>query len=103
MTGFVRADYAYSSKKYAQIFNYADSGEQNLINLRAGFSAGNWDMSIFVNNVTDDRTPSTVIRFVDFANFLPVGDSERTSPFVRAFQYPLADKRQVGMTATLSF
>jgi len=101
--GFVRADYAYSSKKYAQIFNYADSGDQNLINLHAGLSAGNWDIALFVNNVTDDRTPSTVIRFVDFANFLPVGDSERTSGFVRAFQYPLADKRQVGMTATLSF
>lgn len=103
MNGFVRGDYAYSSKKYAQIFNYAHSGDQNLLNLRAGIESDKWTVAIFVNNVTDDRTPSTVIRFVDFANFLPRGTSARTSSFVRAFQYPLADKRQWGMSATYSF
>lgn len=103
MTGFLRGDYAYSSKKYAQIFNYAHSGDQHLLNLRAGIEADKWTLAVFVNNVTDDRTPSTVIRFVDFQNFLPVGTSERTSGFVRAFQYPLADKRQWGMSATYSF
>jgi iron complex outermembrane receptor protein len=103
MTGFVRGDYAYSSKKYAQIFNFADTGEQNLLNLRAGIESEKWTLAVFVNNVTDDRTPSTVIRFVDFENFLFPGGSERTSGFVRAFQYPLADKRQFGMSATYSF
>ena len=103
MMGYVRGDYSYSSKKYAQIFNYAHTGDQNLINLKAGVESENWTLSLFVNNVTDDRTPSTVIRFVDFANFLPVGTSERTSSFVRAFQYPLADKRQVGVAASYEF
>ncbi|MFK7958607.1 MAG: TonB-dependent receptor [Lysobacterales bacterium] len=102
-TGFVRSDYAYTSKKYAQIFNFAHSGSQNLVNLRAGIESGNWTVSVFVDNALDDLTPSTVIRFVDFANILPRGDSQRTSAFVRAFQYPLADPRQWGVTASYNF
>ncbi|MEQ9446137.1 MAG: hypothetical protein RJS98_11265, partial [Rhodospirillaceae bacterium] len=74
-----------------------------LLNLKVGLDADNWQVTLFVDNVTDDLTPSTVIRFVDFKNFLPVGTSARTSGFVRAFQYPLADGRQFGLTASYSF
>ncbi|MDE0128471.1 MAG: TonB-dependent receptor [Gammaproteobacteria bacterium] len=102
-TAYVRADYAYASRKYAQIFNHAHSGDQNLINLKLGLDVGQWQLGLFVRNLTDDRTPSTVIRFVDFKNILPRGDSARTSGFVRAFQYPLADPRQIGLTATYIF
>jgi len=102
-TAYVRADYAYASRKYAQIFNHAHSGDQNLINLKLGLDVGQWQLGLFVRNLTDDRTPSTVIRFVDFKNILPRGDSARTSGFVRAFQYPLADPRQIGATATYIF
>ncbi len=102
-TGFVRGDYAYTSRKFAQIFNEAHTGSQDLLNLRVGFQNGNWDLALFVDNALDDLSPSTVIRFVDFENFLPTGDSQRTSAFVRAFQYPLADRRQWGLTASYSF
>jgi hypothetical protein len=44
-----------------------------------------------------------VIRFVDFKNPLPIGTSGRTSAFVRGFQYPLADRRQFGITGSYSF
>ena len=102
-TAYIRADYAYASRKYAQIFNHAHSGDQNLINLKLGLDMDQWQLSLWARNLTDDRTPSTVIRFVDFKNFLPRGDSARTSGFVRAFQYPLADPRQIGATATYTF
>ena len=102
-TAYVRADYSYASRKYAQIFNHAHSGDQNLINLKLGLDVGQWELGLFVRNLTDDRTPTTVIRFVDFKNILPRGDSARTSGFVRAFQYPMADPRQIGATATYVF
>ncbi len=102
-TGFVRGDYAYTSRKYAQVFNLAHTGAQNLVNLRAGVESDNWTVAVYVDNATDDLTPSTVIRFVDFENILPAGDSQRTSAFVRAFQYPLADRRQWGVTASFNF
>ena len=70
-TAYIRADYSYASRKYAQIFNHAHSGDQNLINLKLGLDLDNWNLGLFVRNLTDDRTPSTVIRFVDFKNFLP--------------------------------
>ena len=100
---YIRADYSYASRKYAQVFNHAHSGDQNLINLKLGMDVGQWDLGLFVRNLTDDRTPTTVIRFVDFKNILPRGDSARTSVFVRAFQYPMADPRQIGLTATYVF
>jgi outer membrane receptor protein involved in Fe transport len=103
MTAFVRADYSWAERKYAQIFNLAHTGDQELLNLRLGFEADKWQVSLFVDNLTDNRAPSTLIRFVDFENFLPVGTSARTSGFVRAFQYPLAPKRQAGIQASYSF
>ncbi|MCC5867819.1 MAG: TonB-dependent receptor [Gammaproteobacteria bacterium] len=103
LNAFVRADYAYTSRKYAQIFNLAHTGDKNIINLRAGLQRDNWTVSAWVNNLTDDRTPSLVIRFLDFENPLPIGDSNRTSPFVRAFQVPKAAKRQFGLTFTYGF
>jgi hypothetical protein len=60
-------------------------------------------VALFGNNLTDDRTPSTVIRFVDFKNTLPIGTSNRTSSSVRGFQYPLADKRRIGISASYNF
>jgi iron complex outermembrane recepter protein len=103
LNAFVRADYSYTARKYAQVFNLAHTGDRNLVNLRAGVQRDNWSVSAYVNNLTDDRTPSTVIRFLDFENPLPIGTSNRTSAFVRGFQVPKAPKRQVGITATYSF
>lgn len=111
--GYFRVDYAYASKKFSQVFNLAHSGEQQLVNMKLGFDTANWKFSVFVDNLFDNRTPSTVIRFVDFKNPLPTTtvvpttpadtQSTRTSSSVRGFQYPLADKRQVGMTVAYKF
>ena len=103
MTGFLRSDYSYGSKKYAQIHNLAHTGGQSLLNLKVGLRGDAWLLSLFVDNLTDDRTPSTLVRFVDFANILPRGDSMRTSVFARAFFYPLPPKRQLGLKASYSF
>lgn len=101
--GFLRADFSFKERKFAQIYNLAHTGDQKLLNLKLGLEAERWALTLFVDNVTDDRTPSTVIRFVDFKNPLPIGNSMRTSAFVRGFQYPLARKRQFGLTASYTF
>lgn len=105
MTAYLRGDFSYKERKYDQIYNLAHTGDQKLMNLKLGLEnidAG-WNVVFFVDNVFDDRTPSTVIRFVDFANLLPIGTSQRTSTQLRGFQVPLARKRQIGFTAAYTF
>ncbi|MCB2109033.1 MAG: TonB-dependent receptor [Rhodobacteraceae bacterium] len=100
---FLRADFSYKERKYAQIYNLAHTGDQKLLNLKVGVERDDWNVTLFLDNVFDDRTPSTAVRFVDFANILPIGTSQRTSSVVRGFQVPLARKRQFGVTANYSF
>jgi outer membrane receptor protein involved in Fe transport len=110
--GFVRADASYTSKKYDQIFNLASTGDRTIVNLSAGLERGPWSASLFVDNVTDDRTPSTVVRYVDQMN-LNVPQAINPSPALnnvagsttteRAFFYPLAPRRQVGLRMSYRF
>jgi iron complex outermembrane recepter protein len=110
---FVRADLAYTSKKFDQVFNLAHTGDATVVNLTAGFSTDQWDFTLFVRNLTDDRTPSSVTRYVDQLNLnVPqiVGNQPPelnnvpgTTALERAFFYPLAAKRQFGMTLAYRF
>lgn len=111
--GFVRADVSYTSKKYDQIYNLAHTGDATVVNLTAGVSTERWDVSLFVRNLTDDRTPSSVTRYVDQLNLnVPqmVGNQPPelnnvpgTTTLERAFFYPLAAKRQVGLNLAYRF
>jgi iron complex outermembrane recepter protein len=110
---FVRADLAYTSKKFDQVFNLAHTGDSTVVNLTAGFSTDQWDFTLFVRNLTDDRAPSSVTRYVDQLNLnVPqiVGNQPPqldnvpgTTTLERAFFYPLAAKRQFGMTLAYRF
>src|SRR5690606_4312653 len=62
---FVRGDYSYMSTMYAQVHNLAETGDRHLLNLKAGLDRGNARLTFFVDNVLDDRTPSTVVRYAD--------------------------------------
>ncbi|NJO13029.1 MAG: TonB-dependent receptor [Gammaproteobacteria bacterium] len=66
--GYFRVDASYTSKKYDQIFNLAHTGEQELVNLALGMDGEHWSAQLFVKNLTDDRTPSSVTRYVDQLN-----------------------------------
>lgn len=113
----LRADGAYNSKRYAQIYNLAHTGDQYLVNLRAGIEAGRWSFALFVNNVTNDRTPGTVIRWIDQLNLnvpqyvnanpaqnnAPLPSGALSTPTERAFQMSLPAKRQFGLTASFTF
>ena len=119
---FVRADASYTSRKYDQVFNLASTGDRTVVNLSAGLERDRWTASVFVDNLTDDRTPSSVVRYVDQLNLnMPqaVGNqdpalnnehvipgnplSPLTTATERAFFYPLAAKRQVGVRFSMRF
>ena len=109
---FVRADASYTSEKYDQIFNLASTGDRTIVNLSAGLEREHWSAALFVDNVTDDRTPSTVVRYVDQMN-LNVPQAINANPALnnvagsttteRAFFYPLAPRRQVGVRLSYRF
>ncbi|MCG8441250.1 MAG: TonB-dependent receptor [Caulobacterales bacterium] len=107
---FVRGDYAYTSEKYAQVANLASTGDRNLINLKFGVDDGPRRLTFFVDNVTDDRTPSTVVRYADLGN-LNIGPQEDpaqnnaagSTAVERAFLFPLAQPRQYGVTLSVDF
>lgn len=110
--GFVRADASYTDRKYDQVFNLAHTGYRKLVNLSAGLEKDAWQFTVFVNNLTDDRTPSSVTRYVDqlnlnvpqYVNANPaqanVAGSTTTE---RAFFFPLAAKRQFGASVSYRF
>jgi outer membrane receptor protein involved in Fe transport len=103
ISAYMRADFAFKERKYAQIYNLAHTGDQKLLNLKFGVESEAWNVTLFIDNVTNDKTPPTVIRFVDFKNPLPIGTSRRTATTVRGFQVPLARLRQFGLTANYAF
>ncbi|MCW5572158.1 MAG: TonB-dependent receptor [Steroidobacteraceae bacterium] len=111
-SGFVRGDMSYMDRKYDQIFNLAHTGEQILTNLSAGVENDRWAVTLYINNVFDDRTPSSVTRYVDqlnlnvpqYTNANPAQNNVPGSTTLeRAFFYPLAAKRQVGLTMKWKF
>lgn len=90
--------------------NLAYVGDRHLLNLKAGVRADNWDVTLFVDNVLNDRTPSTVVRFADLVN-LNIGPNENpaqnnvpgTTVVERGFLVPLPRSRRAGITFSYNF
>lgn len=106
----LRADYSYQSRKFSQVHNLAYVGDRHLLNLKVGLRADAWDMTFFVDNVLDDRTPSTAVRFADLVN-LNIGPNDNpaldnvpgTTAVERGFLVPLPRSRRVGVTFSYNF
>lgn len=93
---FLRADYLYNSKRYAQVYNLAHTGNRNIINLRSGLRSGKLDIELWVNNVMDDDTPTALTRYIQ-------ENSLTFNPFNRAIAVTLPEGRQVGVTTRYRF
>ena len=85
-----RADYLYESTRYAQVYNLAETGANQRVNLRLGMREKNWDASIWIKNLFDDDEANSVIRIIDF-DTLFFGTR-------RAFQAGLPKGRQFGVS-----
>jgi outer membrane receptor protein involved in Fe transport len=73
-TLFTRLDGVYESKRYAQVHNLAHGGDSFLLNARLGAETGNWMVTMFVDNLLNDKTPPVVSRFVDFFQTIRIPD-----------------------------
>jgi iron complex outermembrane receptor protein len=65
-----RADYVYRGSSYTWAVNLAETGATNRLSLRAGVRDDRWDLSVWMNNVTDDDTLMAIRRFSSLANFV---------------------------------
>ena len=112
LQGYVRADASYTDRKFDQIYNLAYTGYEKLVNLTFGLDSEHWAAQLFVKNLTDDRTPSSVSRYVDQLN-LNVPQAVNANPAQnnvpgsttteRAYFFSLPMKRQVGASLTYRF
>ncbi|MBL8224001.1 MAG: TonB-dependent receptor [Chromatiales bacterium] len=62
---YVGADYTFESSRFAQEDNLIETGDRNVVGARLGARYGNWDLSVWVRNLTDDDTPIDIQRYID--------------------------------------
>lgn len=112
LQGYVRADASYTDRKFDQIYNLAHTGYKELVNLTFGVDGARWGAQLFVKNLTDDRTPHSVTRYVDFMNlnvpqFVNANPAQNnvagSTTTERGFFFGLPAKRQVGASFTYRF
>lgn len=95
-----RADYIRLSKQYEGFFNLAYVGPRENLGLRFTLSGEKWDITLWGRNVTDDDTPTTILRSVAFKDDDGAGPRTANS---RAFVGFLPESRNVGITGTYRF
>ena len=93
---YARADVNFSSKRYAQVYNLAHTGDRTLVNTRIGTRNDNLELELWATNLLDDDTPTALVRYVQ-ANDITL------NPFNRAIAATLPDQRRFGVTARYSF
>ncbi|MCA8890064.1 MAG: TonB-dependent receptor, partial [Parvularculaceae bacterium] len=97
---FFRTDYAYVSEQFASIFGQASTGDRHNLNMRLGLQNQSWRFEVFAQNLTDDKTPLSLVRTIRFdGSFSPF----TPNPSERAFSAIIPEGRKVGVTATYNF
>jgi iron complex outermembrane receptor protein len=90
---FARGDYIYRGSTWATEANIAETGDQQLVNLRAGIERDAWSLEAYVNNALDNDTFTGFQRFTD-------GSVSATATMLTA---GLPDKRMIGLRANYRF
>ena len=98
---FVRADLSRASKQYESIFNYAYIGPRENLNLRLGIRGESLEFALWARNLTDDDTPSTLLRSVSF--FDDDGAAGPRTANSRGYTLYLTDPRMYGATLSYRF
>ena len=92
---FLRVDFNYNSKRYAQVYNLAHTGSRELVNLRGGIHSQRFDIELWANNLLDNNTSPSLIRYVE--------TNDGTFGPNRAIGLTLPEKRRIGVTARYRF
>ena len=95
-----RADFVRLSKQYEGFFNLNYVGPRENLGLRFALSGVNWDVTLWGRNVTDDDTPTTILRSIAFKDDDGTGPRTANS---RAFVGFLPESRNYGITASYRF
>jgi outer membrane receptor protein involved in Fe transport len=89
---FVGANYSYEESRFAQVLNYAETGDIELVNARLGFTSERYSINLWGKNLTGEDATPFVLRYADAGNSLKrnfVGTARRDTFF--------------GITATMRF
>lgn len=97
---FLRADYSRASKQFESIYNLAYVGPRQNLNLRVGVRSENFEAALWGRNVTNDDTPTAIIRSIAFADDDGTGPRTANS---RAYSLYLADPRMYGVSLAYKF
>lgn len=90
---FVNGDYQWRESQYLAEINQAETGDLNLVNLRAGVDNGRLKLQLAVDNALDDDTPVYATRFSDLNTF----------PFQFGYLINLRPGRAVSLSASYRF
>jgi outer membrane receptor protein involved in Fe transport len=60
---FARTDFTFESKKYTSATNFAEIDDRRRWNVRSGVEDEGWRVSVFVDNILDEQTPSAILGF----------------------------------------
>ena len=90
---FARGDYIFRGSTWATEANVTETGDQQLVNLRAGIERDAWSLEAYVNNALDNDTFTGFQRFTD-------GSVSAASTMLTA---GLPDKRTIGLRANYRF
>jgi iron complex outermembrane receptor protein len=93
MGWFARGDYIFRGSTWATEANVAETGDQQLVNLRAGIERDDWSLEVYGNNVFEDDTFPGFQRFTD-------GSVSSTAVMLTA---GLAEQATYGVRATYRF
>ncbi len=89
---YAGANVAYESSKYAQVHNFAESGDSTLLNARLGVQNDVFGFQLWGKNLTDEDATPVVLRYADGAG-----------SFRRSFVGSLRRGTQLGLTFTANF
>lgn len=88
---YVRSDYAYRGKQFADSVNQVIIPEQGLLNASIGLRGDGWTVELWGRNLTHEDAPTGAFRDVQFTNFaanLPFGGGGSLFPFRWSVSHP---------------
>lgn len=62
---YIGADYAYESSKFAQVHNYAKTGDTSLVNARVGVANDRYSVRVWGRNLTGEDSAYAILRYAE--------------------------------------